>query len=265
MLENSLFDLRSASLAKVAGPFVSTVDSYAVVRFLANLRPESTEAVFSSTHHTAQAADIKAFDAAIGDTGQSAGFGPNTTITAKHSSLRQKRKPNDSGRAHIKGIVFEVLGIKKPTTTTNANTIADDSNDAQTIVPDASGFVESYVAKCIATDYVPYVQKTGGQREYLGPIRWEATESGRLYAVCAFPEGYAWGGEGQGSEMIVGFERVSLTYNKEWAADTDRPWEDIADGLGIALTGSQPTAGTVLANCDVAVRLVGAQAAGVRP
>ena len=265
MLENTLFDLRSAALAEVPkAAFVSTVDAYSTIRVLANLRPESTEAIFSSTHHTQQAADLKAFDAGIGDTGQSAGFGPNTTMTGKHTNLRQKRKPNDSALAHIKGIVFECLGVKVPKTTTNSSTISDDSDDAQYVAPDAVGFARDHIAKLVACDYAPYVQKTGSQKELLGPLRWEATESGVLFAFFAFPEGYTWGGSGQGSEMVVGLERQHLTYNKEWVADTDRPWEDIADGLGIAFTAAQPAAATVLANLDICVRLVGAQAAGIR-
>lgn len=265
-LESELFDLRVRALSKLPNAdFVSTVDNFSTVRFLANLRPENQEAVFSSTHHTAQAADIHAFDAGLGDTGQAAGFGPNTTMTPRHTNLRQKRKPNDSGKSVVQGLLLVARGLKKPTTTTNANTISDDSDNQQTLAPDAVGYVRERVAALIAEDYSPYIQKTGGMREYLAPIRWEATESGILYALYTFPEGYTWGGAGQGSEMLVGFERTHLTYNVEWAADTDRPWEDIADGLGVAPTGAQPAAGTVLANLDVACSFVGGWIAGVRP
>jgi hypothetical protein len=65
--------------------------------------------------------------------------------------------------------------------------------------------------------------------------------------------------------MIVGLERVHLTYNQEWTADTQRPFEDVIDGLGVAPTGSQPAAATVLANLDIGIRLIGAQVSGVRP
>jgi hypothetical protein len=170
MLEPVLYDLRSAALREVPkGPFTSTADAYGTIRVLANLRPESTEAVFSSTHHTSQAADLKAFDAAIGDTGQSAGFGPSTTLTAKHTNLRQKRKPNDSGRAHIKGVLFQALRVQVPKTTTNANTIAADEDDNQYLAGDPVGFVRDHIAKLVSSDYSAYVQKTGSQKEYLGP------------------------------------------------------------------------------------------------
>ena len=263
MLENTLFDLRAAALARIGkAGVISTVDPYATVRFLANLRPESTEAIFSTSKHPSEAKDLKAFDAAIGDTGGSCGFGTTTTLTAKHTSLRQKRKPNDNGRSIVQGILLVARAVKTPKTTTNANTLTDDSDDAQYIAPDAVGFARDHIAKAMAEDYMPYLQKSGGQKEYLGPIRWEATESGTLFALLSYPEGWKWGGvQGQGTELVMGFERVHLTYNEEWAADTDRPFEDIADALGVAFTGSQPAADTFYANFDVAVSLVGAHAA----
>jgi hypothetical protein len=263
MLENTLFDLRAAALARIGKAGVlSTVDPFATVRFLANLRPESTEAIFSTSKHPSEAKDLKAFDAAIGDTGGSCGFGTTTTLTPKHTSLRQKRKPNDNGRSVVQGILLVARGVKKPKTTTNANTLTDDSDDAQYLAADAVGFVRDHVAKAIAEDYMPYVQKSGGQKEYLGPIRWEATESGILFALYSYPEGWKWGGvQGQGTEMIVGFERTHLTYNAEWVADTDRPWEDVADGLSLTFDAAQPGADEVYCNFDVAVAMIGAHAA----
>lgn len=266
MLENTLFDLRAAALARLGkAAFTSTVDPYATVRVLANLRPESAESIFSTSKHPSEAKDLRAFDAAIGEVGSSAGFGTATTLTPKHTSLRQKRRPNDQGRSMVQGILLVARGVKTPKTTTNANTLTDDNDDMQYLAPDASGFARDHIAKAFAEDYMPYVQKSGGMREYLGPIRWESTESGILFALFSYPEGWRWGGGGQGSELHVGFERVHITYNQEWVSDASRPWDDIADALGITLTGAQPAADTAYANFDIGVMAVGAMGAGIQP
>lgn len=261
-LEMIKHDLRMAAIASVKGNVLSTLDAYSTLRFQANLRPESTESVFDTSKHTSQARALRAFDTAIGEVATAAGFGANTTFTAKHTNLRQRKKPNDGGRAMVKGILFEALALKVPKTTTNANTITDDNDDTQYIAPDPADFARDLCAKLVQTDYAFYVEKSGGHKEYLGPIHWEATESGILYALCAYPEGWFWGGDGAGSEMVVGADLVHKTYNEEWVADTDRPVEDILEALtGVAGSGSQPAADTLFANFDVCVRFVGAQGA----
>jgi hypothetical protein len=269
-LHNTLYGLRKEALSFLTAqypnaPFQSTLDPFATARFLANLRPESTESIFSTSHHTAQAEDVKAFEAALHDAGTSAGFGPNTTLGEQHTNLRTRRKPNDDGQSYVKGILLVAQPIKKPTTTTNANTIADDSNDFQTVAPDRDGYVREQVARVWSQDYMPYVQKSSGAKEMLGRANWVASESGQLYCLYSYPEGWRFGGEGQGSELIVGFKRTRLTYNREWVADSDAWFEDIASGMGIAFTGSQPATGTVLATFDIAVHLIGASVASVRP
>ncbi len=246
--------------------FYTDVDPYARVRFTADLQPESTQAVFSGTYQTDNTKDLQAFAAALNDNGATAGFGTATTLTPKHTSIREKRKPNDGALMLVKGILLTCERIKTPKTATNSTTVSDDSDNKQNFAYDPNGFVQKLVADLVAEDFMPYVQKPGGsQKEYLGPICWQATESGVLYALYSYPTGWYWGGAaGLGSEMYVGFERVHLTYNKEWAADTDTPWEEISAAIGPAPDASQPGAGEVLANLDINVRMIGAQAANVR-
>lgn len=258
-----LRDRAAAGLARrySAGKGLTTVDAFSRVRFTADLRPESTAAVFAGSNHTDQAADVHAFDLAIGESGGQAGFGVNTILSPRHTNLRTKRLPNNGAAAKVNGILLVAERIKTPKTATTAAIVADDSNDKQNLAVDASGFVYRYVAELVSQDYSPYIQKPGGSpKEYLGPIHWEATESGVLYCLMGFPEGWNWGGPpGQSQEMFLGFELTHKTYNKEWAADTDRPWEDISNGIGPALDAAQPGATEVLANFDVTCRFIGAQ------
>lgn len=263
-LEMLKHDLRASAIAslKAGSVVLSTVDHYSTMRFQCNLRPESTEPIFDTTSHTSQSRELKAFETALGEVGSAAGFGPNTTFTPKHTNMQRKRRPNDDGQTLVKGILLEALPVKTPKTTTNSGTITDDNDDKSYLAPDPSNFVRDWCAKAVATDYSFYVQKSGGSKERLGPISWEATESGILYALFAYPEGWMWGGTGAGAEMIVGAELVHKTYNEEWVADTDRPTEDIIEGLtGVAGSGSQPSADTLHALFDVCVRFVGASGA----
>lgn len=248
----------------------TTIPAFSKVRFTANLRPDNATTYFDSgTLHTSSNKDLQAFSYSVGEVAPLAGFGATTTATARHTNLKNKRRLNDDGRMSIVGFAVTPDGyLKKPLTLTNANTIADDSdNVAAELVPDGvnGSWLFGFLLRLIADSYVPYVQfGSASTKEYLGRLAWLVPPGGIVSDKEAFlrgdpmisPEGWVWG-EGTNTELVVGFELAHKTSNTEWVTDDDSPWIDVwtAMGMGAVITGAK-VANTVVgtfANLDVMV------------
>jgi len=262
-LGNELANVRKFQGAQ----FLDTVSPYSKIRCVFDLTPGASGAtpVFSGTVHTDAMKDLQAFSYAYGESAALAGYGSTTSATRRHTNLTQKRKIPGNGRGRVLGFSVSPDGfVKKPKTTTDSNTISNDSDDTEYYTQDslAGGLLHNIMLRLFNDCYAPYVQFGTSSKVYLGKSAWlgngthiaDASQASILGDVLLFPEGFDWENAGDDSEMIVGFELLKKPNNPAWVSDTDSPWVDIMTALNVAATGSQPAAKTAMGILDFTIR-----------
>ncbi len=210
MSKLDLVALKNAALEELAGRrkvggVLSTTPVYSRVRSMLNLRGSTS--IFKSSIAPDQADDLQAFNYKKGAEAAAAGFGTTTKASLRHTNVTAAGECPNGGEAFVIGFEVEVLGLKKPNTITSADTALNDSDNTSVPVADhvTSGTALKFALEQFRDRYVPYVERSGGKREYLGPLDYTIEAAGGSYkAIYLFAEGWHWAPD---TTLIFGFER----------------------------------------------------------
>lgn len=252
-LKNAAFNDLVAN-AKVSGN-ASTTAVFSRLRFAPNIG--GTLSIFASDLATEQAADLRAFDYEKGDSAAAGGFGKNTTAKSKHTNVTTKMQAPEGGEARVVGFELLALPPRKPGGINDAATAVQDTDNSS--VPTNAGAIgggaaddgQRFLLQEIADQYVPYVQKAGGKKEYLPPLEWTKADEGNWKARVLFGEGWKWE------------KGVSLVFGMELQTKKKMPAVAAAAQLVLALNDAFDVTLADGTNCiilqDVAVSTIGAR------
>lgn len=212
MNDSQILDIKKGAFEEVVrrvnkgaapGGNVSTTPVYSRLRVLANLRTGTS--LFKATLAPDAQEDLKAFQYELGQDAAAGGYGSVTKATRRHTNVTKAGEVPNGGAAFVAGFMVSLVAIVKPgTVDTSDNAVSDRDNSATLLGAEKFSTAAKVLLDMLSDAFVPYVQRNGGRKEYLGRLQFAPGVTDPLRAVVVFPEGWMWN---KGETLVFGLER----------------------------------------------------------